>query len=90
MQARLVLPGDRFNRLTILNEEDQIHKKRRFRCQCDCGNVVVVYLTSLTTNNTKSCGCLRSDVNAVKNKVFTQRNQYTKRDTVYWEHFKSQ
>ena len=33
------------------------HTKRLWRCQCDCGNIVMVVTSDLTTGNTMSCGC---------------------------------
>lgn len=53
----IVNKGDRFNSLSIL-EEVQVEKgkKRRFRCQCDCGNVIEVNLNNLTSGHVKSCG----------------------------------
>lgn len=35
-------------------------KKYSWICQCDCGNIVEVLGTSLTSGQTKSCGCLKS------------------------------
>ena len=32
-----------------------------WRCKCDCGNEINVVRGSLTSGNTRSCGCLRED-----------------------------
>ena len=29
-----------------------------WRCQCDCGNTVLVQMDSITSGTTRSCGCL--------------------------------
>ena len=55
--------GDRFGRLTIIQELPQHispsgSKARKFLCKCDCGNTTEVWLTSLRRGTTKSCGCL--------------------------------
>lgn len=50
--------GKTFGRLTVL--EKAYTKKGRgayYKCQCSCGNTVVVQGTMLRSKNTKSCGC---------------------------------
>lgn len=56
-----VIKGDRYGRLTIINEIKQIGNGRRFLCKCDCGNKKEVNLSKLTSDNTKSCGCLQQE-----------------------------
>jgi hypothetical protein len=59
----LDLIGKKFGRLTVLErKENNIHNQTRWLCQCDCGNRLVVSGYCLTTNNTKSCGCLQKDI----------------------------
>ena len=59
-----VKKGDKFSRLTIVEEVSPYvspsgkSKSRRFKCLCDCGVETDVPLNSLTSGNTKSCGCL--------------------------------
>lgn len=56
--------GMKFGRLTIVEESFTSKRRRRFLCQCDCGANLVVELSSLTTGNTKSCGCLQKEITA--------------------------
>jgi hypothetical protein len=63
MKKIIVNNGEKFNRLTIIQEiEKHIkpsgEKIRMFECLCDCGNIKKVSLSDLRSNNTKSCGCL--------------------------------
>lgn len=64
------LTGQRFERLTVLklsHIQERITKKGTtsrtavWECVCDCGNNLITYGNSLTTGNTKSCGCLSID-----------------------------
>jgi len=58
------LTGQRFGRLLVLKESYDIKstsKNRRWICICDCGNEVVVFNSSLTSGNTKSCKCLSKE-----------------------------
>ena len=57
-----IKPGTRFGRLTVIEEvEPYISPKgdtcRKFKLQCDCGNITEVVLRSLRAGLTTSCGC---------------------------------
>ncbi len=51
-------PGQKFNRLTLIS-----YKKGKWLCLCDCGNHIEV-LTENIKRNTKSCGCLKSEISS--------------------------
>lgn len=53
------LTGQRFGRLTVI-ERCGKNKKNAvlWKCQCDCGNLVIVRSDCLIWGNTRSCGCL--------------------------------
>jgi len=53
------LVGQRFIRLVAIRDVGNHPKSREsmWECHCDCGGVVVVPAYSLTSGNTKSCGC---------------------------------
>lgn len=54
-----LLPGQKFGRLTIIGEEGNGRSGDvMWRCRCEDDNEIVVAASSLTTGNTKSCGCL--------------------------------
>ena len=58
------LIGRKFGKLILLNEvEPDIciggDKKRRFSCQCECGNFVEARMSDIKNGRTQSCGCLR-------------------------------
>ncbi len=60
-----IVAGDKFNRLTILQELPTKRLKggteRSFVCKCDCGEVRNVRLRCLRSGNSKSCGCLNKE-----------------------------
>ena len=65
MGKLLDLTGQRFGRLVAVKLTDLRSGKdphRIWECQCDCGNQTYVQTTSLTSGNTKSCGCLHSEI----------------------------
>lgn len=48
----------RFGRLVVL---EVLHSSKR-RCLCDCGSVVIVAIRDMRSGNTRSCGCLRTEL----------------------------
>lgn len=54
----VIIPGTRFGKLTVLQED--YHKDGRvyWKCKCDCGNEITVMGKSLRGGHTQSCGCL--------------------------------
>lgn len=58
----LVLTGQRFGRMVVVKCVGKIESGNYlWECRCDCGNVTKVRGGSLTSGNTKSCGCLGRD-----------------------------
>ena len=62
--AKLSLqPGQKFNRYTVVKFWDiSKNLKRRYQCQCDCGNVRVVVGSCLINGHQKSCRCLKREL----------------------------
>lgn len=54
------LTGKKFGLLTVLSKTDEVRGSNTvWECRCDCGNIVRVRGSSLSSGNTRSCGCLR-------------------------------
>ena len=64
--------GDRYGWLAILKEVQPKNGHRRFYCKCDCGNTTTVCLCALRNGHTKSCGCLRNETIAKRQKTHGQ------------------
>lgn len=62
---KLDLHGKKFERLTVVrfSHTTKIPKGtvKYWECLCDCGNKVTVAVASLTSGNTKSCGCIHKE-----------------------------
>ena len=55
--------GERIGRLTVLEEVGRDSRRNAlWKCQCDCGNIIVVPNKNLIKENTKSCGCLQRTI----------------------------
>ena len=52
-----------FGRLTVLEQATQsVAGRIRWKCRCECGNIVIVTAAHLISGHTISCGCFRIDV----------------------------
>jgi len=60
--------GKTFGRLKVLGVLKRATHvdKLTYQCECSCGNIVPVLSSSLQTENTKSCGCLRRDMHRLR------------------------
>ena len=71
------LRNQQFGYLTVLyrikNNKDN---KTKQACKCDCGNIIGVIGTDLTTGHTKSCGCHKSELIKNKNTISEIGNRY--------------
>jgi len=58
------LTGQTFNRLTALKIVGRNKQGRLvWQCRCSCGNITEVSANHLKNGHTKSCGCLKLEVN---------------------------
>jgi hypothetical protein len=62
---KLIAPGTIFDRLTVLELDEEASKTRQhgsyYLCKCVCGDTVVVRGDSLIGGKTLSCGCLNAE-----------------------------
>jgi len=66
-RKRLDLVGQRFGRLVVIEETERRRPYgRRWRCQCDCDQLVVVTQGHLRNGHTQSCGCLIREITATR------------------------
>jgi len=57
------LTGRRFGRLTALQPTGgRSSNSVQWECRCDCGKLLLVRATSLTSGHTTSCGCVKRDM----------------------------
>ena len=76
------LIGKKFGKLTVLERaENATDGHAQWKCQCDCGNIVIVNSSSLQRKGskaTKSCGCNRIQKAKIKgniNRIKDRTNQ---------------
>lgn len=83
------LTGKKYGKLIVKERCFKNDKNTWWSCLCDCGNNIDVRSSSLIKGNTKSCGCLRSEIESIKGnrygKLVAIRYVYTKNRKTYWE-----
>jgi hypothetical protein len=68
MGTLIDLVGRRFGRLAVLSRSNPLRSYGTWWvCKCDCGNEKVVNGSQLKSGNTRSCGCLRAEVERTVN-----------------------
>lgn len=60
-RRRVDLVGQRFGKLTVIEEAYVKNYARYWRCKCDCGNETIVQTRKLKCGDTKSCGCYHKE-----------------------------
>lgn len=75
--------GQVFGQLTVVGDGPRHPKRngRQFYCRCKCGAMALVYITALTSGNTKSCGkraCKR--ITLAEGRALNQTAKVTPRD----------
>ena len=65
MPNAIDITGKRFGRLVVIEKSNEKRYGRlSWKCQCECGNYIVVATQSLNSGETKSCGCLSKEIAA--------------------------
>lgn len=85
--ARLTdISGQKFGRWTVIERAGRDSRgASMWLCRCDCGNTEVVRHSSLTSGNSKSCGCHQRERSA---EVHTTHGYYGERLYFVWNTMK--
>ena len=59
-RLHLKLKGQKFGKLSVIEELPPANQESRWKCKCDCGNEIEVIGWHLTKGIVSSCGCLLS------------------------------
>lgn len=84
------LKNQTYGRLTVIDYDgSNRHRKAVWKCKCQCGELVSVLGYLLENGHTKSCGCLKSEVVALRNtsQSFRTEDEIQFRDR--WKHMMS-
>ena len=65
---KIDLTGKKYNMLSVIKKADfeKYKGNTTWECVCDCGTTTYATTHELTTNKTKSCGCLHKNYAKMK------------------------
>lgn len=86
MTPRLNLINKKFGRLTVVDLAYIKNQSTFWSCLCDCGKVVIKKASYLTTGDTRSCGCLKSEELSKRN---SKHNLYKHPIYNVWKNMKN-
>lgn len=68
--SKVNLLGEKFGRLRVV-ESYPSHPRHgsRWKCVCDCGNIRVVLGGNLSSGNSRSCGCMASEMTSKRSRT---------------------
>lgn len=68
MSKLINLTGKKFGRLTVINRSypNERYEHAMWLCKCNCGVEKIIRGDSLSRGESKSCGCLRDDLNRLE------------------------
>lgn len=66
--------GEKFGKLTVIEEAPKITKRLRYKCLCECGNITIVNGEDLRSGHTQSCGCLKSKGEDIISRLLRDNN----------------
>ena len=81
MSKFIDLTNRKFDRLTVIRRsEDYIRPNGKhitmWECECECGNKIIVRASNLISKHTKSCGCLKKELDYEKTQQKKKYNKY--------------
>lgn len=78
MKIKLDLTGQKFGRLMVIEKaEKPPHSRDRhsyWLCRCECGNISRVAADKLKNGSTRSCGCLKAELDTERIKTYGKPN----------------
>ena len=78
--------GNQYNNLTVIGYEGVKNHIAQWKCQCKCGNEIIVSGNHLRTGHTKSCGCLKSQGELLINQILSSSQiNYSSQYTIFIE-----
>ena len=53
--------GQRYGKLVVIDFKEIKNHRAMWNCKCDCGNLTIACIDSLTSGDKKSCGCIHKE-----------------------------
>lgn len=79
-----IIPEAKFDRLTVIQRLPDKDGRAQVACVCSCGTQLIVNADGLIQNGVRSCGCLKSDTTAARNRRDARYGGFTSEDPLTW------
>ncbi len=76
------LIGKKFGYLRVVKRKKNIGNKKSWLCECRCGELLIISGNNLKTGNTKSCGCLKKEIDEKNLHLIEKRKKDPKKSIV--------
>lgn len=76
MNKVIDITGRKYGRWTVIGRGPDIGKNKAWFCHCECGNERLIQYSALSCGYSKSCGCLRKELFAVRSKSRSKSPEY--------------
>ncbi len=73
------ITGKRFGKLVVLERVTN----KGWKCQCDCGTIIITQTSNLTTGHTLSCGCIKSKGEEKISQILNKYNIIFKKEKTF-------
>lgn len=80
--------GRRFGRLLVIGFSHMRGRTSMWRCRCDCGNEHAVSSNNLTSNHTRSCGCLENEARKKRHAEMVKHGKSSSIEFRTWTHLR--
>lgn len=81
--------GQTFRRLTVLEHIEHTKDTYKYKCLCECGNMITLFAYQLIHGNNKSCGCLEfkrvADGNSCENRLIRNYRNDAEKRNLKWD-----
>jgi len=88
MSKRIDMTGQKFGRLTVVKFSHTKHEMSYWSCRCECGAEKVTTRSRLLNGETKSCGCLKKEVDASRIPIDMTGERYGRLIVIKFSHIK--
>ena len=79
-KRKKIVAGVKFGILTVLGAGLITEGQSTTVCMCNCGKIITVRNYGLFSGNTKSCGCLKKDMDIQQSKDFSEKLRLKQKD----------
>lgn len=75
-KVKVDLAGQRFGKLTVIEQVPSTAKSAKYRSRCDCGKETIGFAFSLRAGASTSCGCIAANKSKIRATLLTPEQRF--------------